>query len=296
MIAEVAVAAAAGALAGWLSAFFGVGGGWLVTPVLLLGGQPAPRAVGTTLALISGVGLAGAIEHRALRRSPLGVVGPMALGMMVGVEAGRSSLIALDAAGQSADGVTVALALVLAAVGFAWLRPERGSRQSPGIPLPRSALGAGAIWLAAGVGVGVISGFAGIGGGVIIVPLLVSAAGLDHRAAVGASLVVVVVAAAWGGLRYASAGQVDGVAVAAMLPTAWLGAKAGTTACRAVARARFRRLFAAQMLGAAALLWAGRAGWRGAALGGILALAGGLTAAIAVEWLRARRSPPSAAA
>ena len=50
---------ALGAVTGVLSAFFGIGGGWVVTPALNMLGLGASNAVGTGMAFLAGTGARG---------------------------------------------------------------------------------------------------------------------------------------------------------------------------------------------------------------------------------------------
>jgi uncharacterized membrane protein YfcA len=62
--------------------------------------------------------------------------------------------------------------------------------------------------LIGGIG-GVLSGAFGVGGGIVMVPLLTTVAGLDHRRASATSLVAIIPAAIAGSISYAVAGHVD---------------------------------------------------------------------------------------
>jgi uncharacterized membrane protein YfcA len=70
----------------------------------------------------------------------------------------------------------------------------------------------------AAVGAGVVSGLFGVGGGIVLVPLLVMAAGRGQREAQALSLAAMVPISALGAASYAFSGRVDyslGIALAA---------------------------------------------------------------------------------
>ncbi len=80
---------ATGLLLGGLTGLLGVGGGFLLVPVLVaLGGLGLPRAIGTSTALIAASSLAGGLSALVLKPSLLSLVAPLALGAMLGALAG----------------------------------------------------------------------------------------------------------------------------------------------------------------------------------------------------------------
>lgn len=83
---------AVGTLTGVLSGLFGVGGGFVIVPALVLfSGMSIHRAVGTSLMVIALVSLAGiAARLFAGQPLPLGIVFPFVVGGLVGMFAGQS--------------------------------------------------------------------------------------------------------------------------------------------------------------------------------------------------------------
>jgi uncharacterized membrane protein YfcA len=79
--------------------------------------------------------------------------------------------------------------------------------------------------LASGLGVGVLTGFFGVGGGFLIVPALVLVLGFPTRLAVGTSLAIIAINSAAGVLAHLGSGGID-IALAALLV---LGGLAGAT-------------------------------------------------------------------
>src|SRR5207245_10087268 len=78
-----------------------------------------------------------------------------------------------------------------------------------------------------GLGVGIVSGLAGPGGGVFVVPLLVTGFGISQRIAQGTSLIAVLPTAAIGAIIHEANREVDVRAAAAIaaagIPTATIG-------------------------------------------------------------------------
>lgn len=84
------------------------------------------------------------------------------------------------------------------------------------------------IYLAAGLGAGILSGLLGVGGGIVLVPLLVIALKWEQKPAQATALVLVSMAAVAGVVGYAAAGDVAWLPAAFILAGglagAWLGA------------------------------------------------------------------------
>jgi uncharacterized membrane protein YfcA len=227
-----------GLLSGVLAGLFGVGGGTIMVPALILifghlgfgGGSGAPwvphLAIGTSLAAILGTGTISALAHH--RRG--GVRWDLVIGLAPGIVFGAW-------AGAALAGLMPGLwlkrlfALFLVYVGLRLLFPPHAAASRP---LP----GRAGLW-GVGGGIGALSALVGIGGGTMTVPFL-ARSGLDLRQAVGTSAacgVPIALAGAigfmvtgWGreGLPGLSTGYVYWPAVAAMLlasmPAAPLGA------------------------------------------------------------------------
>lgn len=224
-----------GALSGLLAGLFGVGGGVVLVPALILsfaafglGAEwTAQLAVGTSLAAILATGLVSAYahHHHGAVRWPLAA--RLAPALMLG--AGLGSLIAGHVPGQW---LQWAFAVFLVYVSARLLMPLR---RRPGTGLP-GALG---LW-STGILIGTLSALVGIGGGTLTVPFL-SRGGLDLRRAIATSAACGVpiagagaagmILSGWGreGLPAWSSGFVHWPAVGAILlsalPMAPLGAR-----------------------------------------------------------------------
>ncbi|MBX3090086.1 MAG: sulfite exporter TauE/SafE family protein [Cryobacterium sp.] len=79
-----------------------------------------------------------------------------------------------------------------------------------------------------GLVVGFFSGLFGVGGGIVLVPLLISFAGFDHRQASATSLAAVLLTAIAGMVAYASHGSVDLIAALLLAAGAIFGSLLGT--------------------------------------------------------------------
>ena len=103
-----------GLAAGVLSGLFGIGGGVIIVPLLLLLGFTIQQAAGTTLAaLLLPVGLFGAIQYWQAGQVNLLNAGLLALGLLVGAFVGARLGLALPS-----EVVTRALGVMLVLVGI----------------------------------------------------------------------------------------------------------------------------------------------------------------------------------
>jgi uncharacterized membrane protein YfcA len=89
---------------------------------------------------------------------------------------------------------------------------------------PRSVL----LFIAIGLGSGLLSGLFGVGGGTVIVPMLTILAGFEHRRAAGTSLAAIVPIAAVGVISYAVHDAVAWVPALILAAAAVVGAQLGT--------------------------------------------------------------------
>lgn len=253
---------AIGALSGVLAGLFGVGGGAVIVPALMLlfgalglgGDWTAHLAVGTSLATIIGTGAASTLAHHRRGGVRWEIVRSLAPGIVVGALAGAAL-----AGWMPGLWLQRIFAVFLAYVGVRLLMTSTaavcGSRPLPG----RSGLAG------AGGGIGLLSSLVGIGGGTLTVPFL-NRHGLDMRQAVGTSAACglpIAVAGAlgfllvgWGrsGLPAWSSGFIYWPAVVAMLVASMPIAPLGAQLAHSLPVALLKRLFGVLLLLIAARL------------------------------------------
>lgn len=223
------VDAAIGVLAGLGSGLLGVGGGFLIVPLQTMwAGTDQHRATGTSLAAILPIASVGAAIYYLGGRTPQ-VDLPVAASLVAG---GALGAVMGGIAGNriSERGLRAFVAILLAVVGLKEAYDAAaGSAATVHIT---TAVDLGieqyAILAVLGLVIGVMSGLAGLGGGVFIVPVLVIGFGISQRIAQGTSLIAILPTAAIGALIHHSNGEVDvraaGVIAAAGVPAAIAGA------------------------------------------------------------------------
>lgn len=159
----------------------------LAVPILVyVVGVPPKLAVAASLAIVGAIALVGAASHARRRLVDWRYVLQFGLPGIVATYAGAWASHFVSGAVQ-----LITFAVVMGLASFSMLRP-----QPSGTPdSARRHL----LWLfAAGIGVGIITGFAGVGGGFLFVPALVTLGGLSMHRAVGTSLAVIAMNSASG--------------------------------------------------------------------------------------------------
>ena len=179
----------AGVATGALSGLLGVGGGIVMVPALAAMGYGRHQANAISLATILVIAVAGTLGFAAGSSVDVAVGLALGLGGVAGATVGARWASRLS-------GVALArfFGILLLVVGIRMLTAGG------------SATGVGTLdspWdLVVGVGVGlaagIISGLAGVGGGVIMVPAMVFLLGLDQHTAEGTSLLAIIFTAAAG--------------------------------------------------------------------------------------------------
>lgn len=217
----------------------GGGGSILTVPILVyfLGVSPHD-AVGMSLAVVGATSLFGALLH--YRQENVDVRSGILFGAagIVGAIAG-SPLTKLVAAGTLL--LIFGVLMLVVAVSMLW-RKNRGSDEVTYVP--HTAQG-----LAAGFGVGVLTGFLGVGGGFLIVPALVYFGGLSMKKAIGTSLLVIFLNCVAGLVGHASQSIFDWGLTGIVMALAVGGAVAGTVLSHRLAAHRLQRVFAVLVLG-----------------------------------------------
>jgi uncharacterized membrane protein YfcA len=265
---------ALGVAVGFVAGLFGVGGGFLLTPLLnVVFGVPVPVAVGTGLALMVGTSLPALLRHRALRQGELRFDLLMLPGSLLGVDAGARCLRWLSALGTtSLFGHRLPLASLVIQGGYVILLASvagvfwRGGRAGgPTAPMarwsfwPRLDLPAvhlhdvAALPIAyLGLVLGFLSGLLGIGGGVALMPIIVFGYGFPIRQAAGTGILVLTASVSLGTFLHALHGNVHLGLVAALLVGASLSAQVGALTTQRLSSQTLRRAFALLLVAAAA--------------------------------------------
>lgn len=172
-----------GIAAGILSGLFGIGGGTIIVPVLvLLLGMPQRLAAGTSVAAILPVALVGAVSYGIQGNIDWVAAICLAIGIVLGAQIGSMYLAKLPTAALQ----WLFLGFLLVIIVSLWfVVPERGDSITINV-------GMGSLLVLTGFITGVLSGLLGVGGGIIVVPVLMFFFGANDLDAKGSSLVMMV--------------------------------------------------------------------------------------------------------
>ncbi len=217
-------ALASGGLIGLVLGLVGGGGSILAVPLLIyvVGLSDPHGAIGTAAVVVAAGAALSLIGHWRGGTVKWRCAGVFALAGVVGAALGAE-------AGKAFDGqyLLALFGLLMIVVGAMQFR-NRAAGGDPNIQLNSQTARHMLPRLApAGLGVGTLAGFFGIGGGFLIVPALVRTTGLPIRFAIGSSLVVIVALGMTSAASYAWSGYVDWFISAQMIAGATLGAFIG---------------------------------------------------------------------
>jgi uncharacterized protein len=242
-IAEISVNAfvilGLGGIVGFLSGMFGVGGGFLITPLLFFIGISPAIAVATGATQVVASSVSGVLAQ--LRRKAvdfrMGMV--LLVGGLVGSSAGIWVFTQMSARGQIDLFVQLSYVVFLGFIGLTMLQESlRAMRRlkNSGTPVRRSHIHN---WvhglplkvkfrtsglyisvlppLAVGAMVGFLAAIMGVGGGFIMVPAMIYILGMPTKVVVGTSLFQIIFVAAFTAFMHALTSQTVDLLLAALL-------------------------------------------------------------------------------
>lgn len=222
----------------------GGGGSILTVPILvyLLGVGPH-EAVGMSLAVVGATSILGSYMH--WRRDNVDI----STGLLFGVAGIVGALLGSPLTKLVSPELLLlifGLLMLVVAVSMIW---RRNNKISEATRKPHPVQG-----IIAGLGVGVLTGFLGVGGGFLIVPALVFFGGLNMKKAIGTSLFVIFLNCAAGLIGHMSQNFFDWGLTGIVMSLAVAGAIIGTILSQRIAAQRLQSLFAVLVLGVAAFL------------------------------------------
>ncbi len=257
-IAEVSVNAGVlillGAVVGFISGLFGIGGGFLMTPILLWMGIPPVVAVASEANHVAASSASSVISYSRRRQVDFRMGGVLAAGGAMGAILGVEVFRWLRLLGQADLVVSLSYLIFLGLIGGLMLVESVGSvlRQRRGLPpakprdrrpvwlyglpfkvrFPRSRLYISVIPpMVLGVFVGILSAIMGVGGGFILVPAMVYLLRMPAGLVVGTSLFQIIITTSLASILQAGRNQsVDIVLATLLLLGGVLGAQFGARA------------------------------------------------------------------
>jgi len=274
-----------GALVGILSGMFGVGGGFLTTPLLIFYGIPPAVAVASAATQITGASVSGVFAHgrRGGVDFVMGTV--LVVGGAIGSLSGGVAFRALQDSGQIDTVVGLLYVFLLGGIGVLMAREAIGSlvalwRGEPvaartkrhhkllaALPLRWRFYASGLYIsplapLALGFVTGLLTVLMGVGGGFLLVPAMIYLLGMSTRVVVGTSLFQILFVTAATTLVHATTTKaVDIVLAVLLLIGSVTGAQVGARFAQTV-KPEYLRLFLAFIVLVVAIRMALGLGWR----------------------------------
>jgi uncharacterized membrane protein YfcA len=200
-----------GGLVGILSGMFGVGGGFLTTPLLIFYGIPPAVAVASATTQITGASVSGVLAHSQRDGVDFHMGGVLVAGGALGSLFGGWLFQWLQASGQIDLVVGILYVLLLGGIGIMMAREAihsltlawRGETLAPRArrhhPLIAAMPGRFRFYRSGlyisplapfllGLGTGLLTVLMGVGGGFVLVPAMIYLLGMSTRVVVGTSL------------------------------------------------------------------------------------------------------------
>jgi len=262
-----------GWMIGFLSGVFGVGGGFLLTPLLVFIGVPPAVAVGTGANELVAASVSGMIAHWRRGNVDLVMGGVLLVGGVAGALVGGGIFTLLYRIGHSEILVELSYVILLGSVGAMMfvesLRTIFKRPAKPGAPpqklhehnwfhgLPfkmrfrKSKLYISALMpLSLGFVIGVMAAIMGVGGGFLLVPAMIYLLGMPTLLVIGTSLFQITFVTAAAAFIHAAANKtVDIVLALLLLAGAVIGAQIGARAGAVLKGEQLRILLSLIVLG-----------------------------------------------
>ncbi len=243
---------ALGGMVGLLSGMFGVGGGFLTTPLLIVYGIPPTVAAASSASQVTGASVSGVFAHFRRGGVDLKMGGVLVAGGGMGSLFGAWLFRLLQENGQTDTVIAITYVLLLGFIGLLMLRESllaigtargriaprpRKRRHHPlvaALPL-RTRFYASGLYISPlaplllGFGVGILTILLGVGGGFVLVPAMIYLLGMATGVVVGTSLFQTLFVTALATLIHALTTQaVDIVLAGLLLLGSVTGAQVGT--------------------------------------------------------------------
>jgi uncharacterized membrane protein YfcA len=282
-IAEVSVSGPGllliGTMVGLLSGMFGVGGGFILTPLLFFIGIPPAVAVASAANQIAGSSFSAFLAHWQRRTVDFRMGLVLLAGGLIGSTAGVQIFTLLRSAGQFELVVSLLYVLLLGTIGGlmlseslralrrakdpnAVLAPRRRHTWAHGLPL-KMRFHTSKLYVSAippfviGAVVGVLAAIMGVGGGFIMVPAMIYLIGMPTKVVVGTSVFQFLFVTGFTAVLHAvRSGTVDVMLALILLVGGVIGAQIGVGLAGRLRAEQLRALLALLVIGVCLKLFA----------------------------------------
>lgn len=221
---------------GVLSSTFGVGGAFILTPILSAMGMPIVKAIGTSLMFTVGVSAAAGTKHFCSGNCSLRTTAWVGIFTVIGVTVAFEVVSWLDGIRLADQYVGVAFIVMLFSTSlFVYIKSysqvsdiyDPWMNVRPYVRLENNRIVS--VWnlIFVGLFVGFLKGFLGVGGGFILVPMLIWIVGMNPLSAVGTSLSILFFSSLYAAGMYAYDAKIDYLAAAILVIGAYMGSVLG---------------------------------------------------------------------
>jgi hypothetical protein len=217
LIAEFLIFIGVGCVVGFLAGLFGVGGGFVMVPILILSFEHAGvsptvlthLAIGTSLFVVVFSGMTSAYQQAKQRNIDWQAV--FIIGFSSALTAFASTRLTAAMSGRH---LRIAFAIIVMAAALRML-VESQEKAEKKLELTSSPSKLGLLVI--GIAAGVVSAFAGIGGGLFTIPMMYNFLNIPLKLAIGTSSAAIVITAIFsvGGYIFHGLGHAD-------LPGGWV--------------------------------------------------------------------------
>jgi hypothetical protein len=226
-----------GGIVGLLSGMFGVGGGFILTPLLFFIGIPPAVAVATGAAQIMGASFSGVLAHFRRKTVDLGMGTVLLIGGLIGAAVGVGVFNYLKSLGQVDLLVKLCYVVFLGVIGSLMLAESLRAlrRTRSGAPPRRKKHGwvhglpfkmrfrTSGLYISVippvlvGLSVGILAAVMGVGGGFVMVPAMIYLLGMPTKVVVGTSLFQIIFVTTFTTLLHATTNYTVDIALAVLL-------------------------------------------------------------------------------
>lgn len=267
-----------GAITGVLAGLFGIGGGFILTPLLIFLGIPPAVAVATSACMIVASSFSGFLHHWKSKRVDTDIGNLLIIGGLVGAALGIWLFTALKRSGQADITITLmyvcllgVISIVMLKEGLKLLRSKEDSLVAMGVDWPllkrlpfHRSFGQSQVTHSAlvPIGLGMVVGFIvslmGVGGGFILIPAMIYVLRMPPSVIVGTSLYhIIFITAAVTIMHAMTTHSVDLVLAFLLMVGSVVGAQWGARLSAQIPAAHGRMLLAALLAVVALKLAAG---------------------------------------
>jgi len=252
-----------GGCIGITSGFYGIGGGWLSTPILNILGLPMPYAIGTSLVYIVSNSILGTFMHKKLKNINYVLGLTIGFSSIFGVYMGKT-FISYIGKSANADMILRYIYVVFLFLLSLYILFEnkfkvvpKSTKKKALSPLLHIKISDNStlhisFWelFFIGILVGFISSIMGIGGGFLLLPILIYIMKIPVKLAVGTSLLRTLITGLSGGTLYILDKQVDYLSAIFLTLGTIFGVILGASATKHIDSKKLKFLFGLTILSA----------------------------------------------